>query len=209
MVNLYLIRHGRQDSPLCNVDVGLSKEGVAQAKLLRERLLNYHIDSLYSSNLIRAYETANIINVGLQLSHLIRDEIREISFGQMEGKTEEYNEEHFKDFKIEQRKLEVDLAYPGGENGEDVFKRAMPVLEEIVSSGCENAVIVTHGGTIRALCAGLFGYSQAKRFLFATSLENTSITQISYEPQLKRFYLERFNDYAHLEGRPELHRRNR
>ena len=37
-MNIYLIRHGRQNSTLCNVDVELSKEGREQADLLGKRL---------------------------------------------------------------------------------------------------------------------------------------------------------------------------
>ena len=58
------------------------------------------------------------------------------------------------------------------------------------------------------LLAALFGKNQAKRFLFGVSLENTGITQLVYNSQQDRFYLERFNDYAHLEGHVQLHRRN-
>lgn len=206
MVNLYLIRHGRQNSTLCNVDVELSPEGRIQAELLKERLKNYNIDALYCSNLIRAKQTAEIINTALGLNCEIRDEIREISFGLMEGKSDEYNDEHFQDFKLEQQKLLEDIPYPGGENGTSVYERAMPVIQEIVQSGKKNIVVVTHGGTIRVLLAALFGRNQAKRFLFGVSLENTSITQLVYNPHKDRFYLERFNDSAHLEGHPELHR---
>lgn len=207
MIHLYLIRHGRQNSTLCNVDVELSEEGRIQAKLLRERLKNYEIDALYSSNLIRAKQTAEIINETLRLPHMMREELREISFGLMEGKSDEYNDEHFRDFKEEQKKLIEDIPYPGGENGTSVYERAMPVIQEIVQSGHKNVVIVTHGGTIRVLLAALFGRNQAKRFLFGVSLENTGITQLVYDPDQDRFYLERFNDSAHLEGHPQLHRK--
>lgn len=206
MVNLYLVRHGRQNSSLCNVDVELSPEGCIQVELLRERLMKYNIDALYSSNLVRAKQTAEILNKTLGLEHRIREELKEISFGLMEGKSDEYNEEHFRDFKIEQQKLLEDIPYPGGENGTSVYERAMPVIQEIVQSGNQNIVIVTHGGTIRVLLAALFGRNQAKRFLFGVSVENTSITQLVYNPQKDRFYLDRFNDYAHLEGHPKLQR---
>lgn len=206
MVNLYLIRHGRQNSTLCNVDVELSMEGCAQAELLRDRLKNYHIDALYSSNLIRARQTAAIINEALKLPHEIREEIKEISFGYLEGKSDEYNEEHFRDFKEEQKKLLEDIPYPGGENGTSVYERAMPIIQEIVQSGKKNIAVVTHGGTIRVLLAALFGRNQARRFLFGVSLENTGITQLIYNLGNDRFYLERFNDFAHLECHPELFR---
>lgn len=50
-MNIYLIRHGRQNSRLCNVDVELSKEGREQADLLGKRLEKYDIEAVYSSRL--------------------------------------------------------------------------------------------------------------------------------------------------------------
>ncbi len=208
MVNLYLIRHGRQNSTLCNVDVELSDVGRLQAGLLKERLRNYNIDALYSSNLLRAKQTAEIVNEALSLSHVIREELREISFGLLTGQTEEYIEEHFADFRAEQKMLMEDIPYPEGENGTSVYERAMPVIQEIVQSGKKNIVVVTHGGTIRVLLAALFGKNQARRFLFGVSVENTGITQLVYNPQQDRFYLQRFNDYAHLDDHTQLQQRN-
>ena len=206
MINIYLIRHGRQSSTLCNVDVELSEEGVEQAELLRDRLRGYQIDAIYSSDLIRAKQTAQVINEALQLPFVIREDLKEISFGLMEGNTDEYNDEHFAAFKTEHKMLVEDIPYPGGENGTSVYERAMPVIQEIIQSGKKNIVVVTHGGTIRVLLAALFGKNQAKRFLFGLSLENTGITQLIYQPENDRFYLERFNDYAHLEANPKLKR---
>lgn len=208
MVNLYLIRHGRQDSPLCNVNVDLSKEGEAQAELLGDRLKHYHIDALYSSNLLRAVQTATVINRVLKLPLEIREDLREISFGILEGKTDQFIEEHYHEFKEEQRKLLEDIPYPEGENGTSVYERSMPVIQEIVQSGKKDIAVVTHGGIIRVLLAALFGRNQAMRFLFGVSLGNTSITHLIYDPENDRFYLERFNDCAHLEGHPELLRKN-
>ncbi len=208
MVNLYLIRHGRQNSTLCNLDVELSEAGQLQAQLLRERLLRYDIDALYSSDMLRAIQTAEIVNQALKLPHIIREELREISFGLLTGHSESYIEEHFAEFRTEQRMLMEDIPYPEGESGTSVYERAMPVIQEIVQSGKKNIAIVTHGGTIRVLLAALFGKNQARRFLFGVSMENTGITQLVYHPQYDRFYLERFNDYAHLEGHLDLHRKN-
>ena len=47
MIKLYLIRHGRQNSPLCNVDVPLDEAGKRQAELVAKRLKNYDIEALY------------------------------------------------------------------------------------------------------------------------------------------------------------------
>ena len=61
-MRIYLIRHGRQNSPLCNVNVPLSDAGRRQAELLGKRLKKESIDAVWSSDLIRARETADIIN---------------------------------------------------------------------------------------------------------------------------------------------------
>lgn len=207
-MNIYLIRHGRQDSDLCNVNVGLHTIGKQQAGLLGRRFKRYDIDALYSSDLLRAIETAEILNQSLGVGHVIKKELREISFGEMEGKTEAYIHEHFAAFKTEQDKLEEDLPFPGGESGEDVCKRGYPVLLDIAKSGCNNVVVVTHGTMIRSLLAKIVGTETAKRFLFAKSLENCSITELRYSKGIDRFYLHRFNDYAHLEDNKQLLRSN-
>lgn len=207
-MNIYLIRHGRQNSALCNVNVELAKEGCRQAELLGKRLAAYPIDGMYSSNLIRAIETAEILNGFLKQEHLIREELKEISFGSLEGNSNEYIKAHYSGFKEEQMKLEEDLPYPDGECGSDVFTRAKRILDEIIISGKKHVVVVTHGGVIRALLAGLLGIDMSKKLLFGVSLENTSITQLIYDKHYDRYYLQRFNDYGHLEVEPSLLREN-
>lgn len=204
IMNIYLIRHGRQSSPLCNVNVDLAEEGKKQAHLLGRRLKSYNIDALYSSNLIRAVETAGILNEYLKLDHIIREDIREISFGFLEGKSNDEIEKEFGDFKRKQLLLQEDLPYPGGECGREVFDRAMETVGEIIHSDKSNVAVVTHGGVIRALVSGLLGLDMSKKLLLGISLENTSITHMVYSKDSERFYLQRFNDYAHLEGQDGL-----
>ena len=67
IIHIYLIRHARQNSPLCNVNVPLADEGIVQSELVGERLKAYNIDKVYSSNLIRAKMTAAIIREKLGL----------------------------------------------------------------------------------------------------------------------------------------------
>ena len=97
-----------------------------------------------------------------------------------------------------------DLAFPNGENGQQVYDRAIKVINEITALDFNRVAVVTHGGTIRSLVAGLLKMNQADKLMFAVSLENSSITEVIYDEESKRFYLERFNDYSHLEVKPEL-----
>lgn len=204
-MNIYLIRHGRQSSKLCNVDVNLSEEGQRQALLVGERLISKKIEAVYSSQLIRAVETARIANQLWNTRHVIREELREISFGQMEGMTDAAIARDFSDFKAEQEKMEKDLPYPGGESASDVIERAMPILNEITScDDYQNVAIVTHGGVIRSVISSILHMEPRYYRIFGTSLENCSITQIKWERDKGIFTLECFNDYAHLEPYPEL-----
>lgn len=205
---IYLIRHGRQASKLCNVNVELADEGIKQAKLLSKRMQNYNLDGIYSSQLIRAVETAEIINEHHQLIHEVRPELEEIDFGDLTGQTDQYIEENFADFIHETNKFEADIPYPGGESGQEVFQRAIGVIYEIIESGKEEVAIVTHGGVIRALVSELMGAGLSQRGRFGRSLENTSITVLEYNKETKKFYLQSFNDAAHLEEDPTLMRRS-
>ena len=206
-MKLYLIRHGRQCSKLCNVDVDLSEEGYRQASLLGERLFREKIQAVYSSSLLRAVETAQAANLYWNVEHFIRPELGEISFGDMEGMSDEEIAVVYKDFKYQQGRMEEDLPYPGGECACDVVRRAEPVFMEMVRSGYDRIAVVTHGGVIRSMTAHYLGIPMARWRILGTSLENCSITQLDWDEENGRFLLERFNDYAHLEPYPDLLRR--
>ncbi len=207
-MKIYLIRHGRQCSKLCNVNVALSPEGVRQAELVGKRLKNAGIEKVYVSDLIRARETAEAAGAFWNAPEEVRPGLREISFGRMEGLSDEEIAEQFADFRREFAAMETDLPYPGGECAADVVKRSLPVIREITESGIEAAAVVTHGGVIRSLTAHFLGMDLAKWRLLGKDLENCSITELEYRKGEDRVWVERFNDYAHLEPYPELLRIN-
>ncbi len=204
MKELYLIRHGRQSSKLCNVDVSLDEAGRRQAELLADRLTYDKIQKLYCSDLKRAVETAGIIGDRLGLEPVVIPAFREIDFGELTGKADEVIVEEYKEFRRERASQTSDLPYPGGENGADVIRRVLPVWKELCQSTQERSAVVTHGGVIRSLCAYLLETDLKNKLKFAVDLENTSITVIRYDEKKELFYLERFNDTAHLERHPEL-----
>ena len=182
-MKLYLIRHGRQNSRLCNVNVDLCEEGYRQAALLGERLFPKKIQAVYSSDLLRAVETAQAANL------YWNDEEIAVKFA---------------DFKKEQAKMETDLAYPGGECAADVVKRADPVLKGLVKTGYERIAVVTHGGLIRVMAAYYTGIPLSRFRILGKDLENCSITELQWDEKNERFTLECFNDHAHLDKYPEL-----
>lgn len=210
-MRLYFIRHGRQESPLCNVDVPLDEAGWRQAELVAKRLKLYDIGLLYSSNLIRARQTAEAIGKVLELDNHIEEDLQEISFGHLTGLRDVEIKERYGDFLEERAKALSDIPCPGGETGRDVYARVFPVVQKIMaeakSKNVENIAIVTHGGVIRTLVTGILGADMAKKLCIAKELENCSITQIDYDAKYDKFIVERVNDYAHIEVEPMLMRK--
>lgn len=206
MKELFLIRHGRQCSRLCNVDVELSPEGRRQARLLGQRLGGYGLEKLYSSELIRARETAEILNEELGgLPFEILPDVEEVHFGGFTGKTDKEIKKVYADYWAERALHRSDLPYPeGGECGADVAARVLPQIRKLCARKEQRIALVTHGGVIRSLCAALLETDQKNKLKFVVNLENTSLTQILYDGDRDLFFLERLNDFAHLEGETEL-----
>ena len=208
MKRIFLIRHGRQDSKLCNVDVGLSDEGREQARLAGERMSSYGVEMVFTSEMLRAVETGQIIAQILGAETEVLADIEEIHFGGFTGKTDEQIRSLYGNFQQERRKHEADIPFPvGGECGADVVRRAMPVLRQVASREETTVAIVTHGGVIRSLCCEILHAEQKDKLKFGVDLEHCSSTELLYDPEREFFFLERFNDYAHLENSPELLRR--
>lgn len=203
-MKIYLIRHGRQCDKRCNVDVSLSPEGVHQAELAGIRMKDWGIEKVYSSDMLRAKETAEHINRFLKVPHEIIPEFRELCFGDMEGLTDEEIAVRFAGFKKQQEQLETDLAYPGGESAADLVRRAMPKLLEVAKCHRGSLAIATHGVWIRAVLCHILEIDMAKWRTIGTTFENGSITELCYHSAKQQFTLERFNDFAHLEPYPEL-----
>ena len=205
MKEIYLIRHGRQSSKLCNVDVSLDDAGRQQSHLVADRLASYGLEAL--SGLKRAQETAQAISETTGLSVRTVEAFHEIEFGELTGLSNEEIESHYGKFVRQRAAQESDLAYPGGENGQDVIDRIGNDFKKICEAPEKKVAIVTHGGVIRALCAFLLHMPMKHKLQFAVDLENTSITEILYDEKTGRFYLERLNDYEHLMAAPELLRK--
>lgn len=209
-MQIYLIRHGRQSSNLCNVDVDLSSEGHRQAQLVGERLKQYGIERLYASTLLRAKQTAEHIGRIVKLPVITAEDIQEINFGAWTGISDVELDELYKDERAAYRKGLRDIHYPDGECGESCYQRYYKGMEWIVAdakaNGALSIAVVTHGIAMRVFLCGILGISFAKRGTLAKSLENASITELRYEEG--RYYLERFNDYAHLEQYDELLRKH-
>ena len=197
---IYLIRHGDKYEEYGNRDLlELTEKGYKQAELLGKRLSRYNIEKIYSSKMVRAVQTSETINKYLNVGIAIRTDLREIDMGECEVKGWEYVKENYPYFMEEFLKHKVDIPYPKGECGRDVWERSIKVIKEITSSDLNNVAVVTHAGVIRVLISGFLGLAQQRRFYIGFPPENCSISIIKYDKSTSEFYVHSVNDYAHLE----------
>ena len=91
-MRLILVRHGstawnEEGKYQGTIDIPLSDRGRQEAEMVAERLRDEKIDAVYSSNLRRARETAEIIARPHGLPVQVIEELGEMNFGDWEGMT--------------------------------------------------------------------------------------------------------------------------
>ncbi len=154
-MKLYFIRHGltaHNKRGLTNgqtIDEPLIEKGVKQAEELAE-ILTKSIKHIYSSDLLRAKQTAEIINKRLNANLTLHQELREIDLGSLTGKSwEEINDLTGRDLKSAYLAHDYNLEPWGGESVQAVNARVKKVIDEIKKDG-KRALVVAHGGIVRA-----------------------------------------------------------
>jgi alpha-ribazole phosphatase len=154
---LILVRHcePQEDARgLCygRLDIGLSDAGREHAEGLAAALARHEWDAVYSSPRLRARETAVAVNRDV----VIDDDLREIDFGDLEGRS--YDEIAATDPDLYRAWMErpTTVHFPGGESFAGLKVRALEALDRIRAAH-EAAVVVTHGGVLRAGLAAWLG----------------------------------------------------
>jgi alpha-ribazole phosphatase len=154
---LILVRHcePQEDARgLCygRLDIGLSDAGREHAERLAAALARHEWEAVYSSPRLRARETA----VAVAGNVVIDDDLREIDFGDLEGRS--YDEIAATDPELYRAWMErpTTVRFPGGESFAKLKVRALEALDRIRTAH-ESAVVVTHGGVLRAGLAAWLG----------------------------------------------------
>jgi broad specificity phosphatase PhoE len=158
----FLARHGETDWNAAGrwqgqTDVPLNANGRAQALVLAERMRSEGIAAVASSDLLRARGTAEIVAkmLGLEVSQLDPD-LREQRFGIFEGLTRVECQERFPE---EWARYVADshTTPPDGESRSALVARVLPAVHRIAEQLASPALIVMHGGAMRALVSESVG----------------------------------------------------
>ena len=159
---LVLVRHGESTANLANVftgwlDVALSPTGEAEAQAVAEKLRGYPFDAAYSSDLIRAERTLDIIVARpawatIPVHHA--EALRERMYGDLQGLNKAETALKYGQAQIDIWRRSYDVAPPGGESLRQTQARVVPYFEAelapLLRAG-KNLLVVSHGNTLRGL----------------------------------------------------------
>jgi len=148
MTRILLARHGETDWNRerrwqGQSDTPLNDTGREQARALAEELAGEPLDAVYSSDLIRAHETARVVAEQRGLDVVAIRDLRERSFGSLEGLTTD---------EIQARYPGLELPWSDGEPREAMAERVLGALKRIAETHPDaHVLVVSHGGPLRAV----------------------------------------------------------
>ena len=159
-MRILFARHGESEANLqkiiSNRDLHhpLTDKGISQASALAERLSNsFQVKTIWSSPILRAKETAEIVAKKLELPLKISPALREFDCGMLEGRTDP---EAWNAYRKLIRAWDEDQAYkqrilPDGESFNDLKTRFVPFINGLFESSralSGDILLITHGGLL-------------------------------------------------------------
>ena len=202
-MRIYLIRHGEKErEKVLNSDelpdMKLTQKGVRQAELTGKLLSGVSFDAIYSSDLVRANQTAAIISQYQEkpIAVTIDKRIREIDMGVLHTSTENEIRKKYPKFYDEFMKKDSDFRYPQGESGKELNQRTVSFFNSLDNTEMRNVCVVCHGGVIRALTSHYLGLPVHKRFNIHP--DNCGVSILEYDVNLQDFRVITVNETLHL-----------
>lgn len=159
--NIYVVRHAETDWNRDlrfqgQTDVQLNDVGREQALKLRPVMQQLQIESVYSSSLSRAFETAEIATQELKITIQKDDRLRETNIGDAEGLTHDeivarFGEHSLVKWRSYEERL-LDFHFVNGESKRQMMIRARQVFLDIAQNSNRSTIaIFSHGMIMRAL----------------------------------------------------------
>ncbi|MBV8956567.1 MAG: histidine phosphatase family protein [Solirubrobacterales bacterium] len=156
-VGVLLARHGQTDDNLEPLrfqgftDTPLNDTGRRQAAELAERVADRGIVSLWSSDLRRARETAEIVGGSIGLLPRLDARLREANRGRWEGRLFTEIERDEPDAYAAWMRAGATFRFPEGESLRDQQERVSAAVQDIAACRQLPALVVCHGGSIRVM----------------------------------------------------------
>lgn len=178
------------------MDIDLHPIGYQQAEALAERLATEHFHAIYSSDLKRAYQTAECIarKTGHQI--ITHEGLRERNFGILQGLTGQEIAERYPQDWERFRRWDPDYVVPEGVSLREFYESGIDCFENIAQlHPDERLVIVTHGGLLNGLLRHTLGIPLSAPTKFRRV--NTAINVFCFEDS--SWYLHTWGNVDHLQ----------
>ena len=162
--SLVLVRHGQSEWNKKNLFTGwknpdLTPRGVEEAIAAGNELKNknYKFDIMFTSDLLRAQKTGEIIlkQLGAESLPITKNQaLNERDYGDLSGLNKDEAREKWGDNQVHIWRRSYDIAPPGGESLKDTADRVLPYFRKEIFPKLlqgENILITAHGNSLRAL----------------------------------------------------------
>ena len=204
-IEFWAVRHGLTEENDRNVIQGqgtgiMTKQGMRQMMLAAEKLYRVPFDEIYSSDLPRAWESAQIIQAAGHRQVKIQPlkGLREWHLGVLEGLTREECSRRYPEVWQGVCQSSVNVLIPEGESRAALFRRVQDCLEELVArqSAGRRILLVTHGGPLRMILRMVVG--ELSNGNHDGAIDNGSISRFNYYPATRSWQLITWNNTEHL-----------
>lgn len=161
LTKIYIARHGEAEhnvlveasktyEPSLGYSAKLTKKGVLQAKDLANKLQDIYFDAIFSSDMARAKQTAEIVAIEKNIAVKTSQAIRERNFGSSEGKWHLIKKKVLEELDKLDEELKMHYVFDDEETNEQAVSRLITFVREtaIAYSG-KTILIVCHGAIMR------------------------------------------------------------
>lgn len=200
-MKMLILRHGEaewnlQDRAMGQLDSPLTPKGIRQAYALGDRLRYHSFTTLYSSDLGRAAQTANIIASICGKKVIFDSELREWNLGIFQRLTIPEMHERFPQERQDFERNDFEYLIPEGESLRQLRQRSFRILTAIAQQHLEETiVVVTHGGILMCFFEEVLRLSHENHSCFRQN--NASFCAFEYLNG--HWSLIVWNDISHLE----------
>ena len=192
------VRHGETEANVTDrlqgqSDVPLNALGLVQAETVAKRLKDEEFDVIYSSDLSRAFATAEKIAAGRPV--IASTELREWFFGDWQGMTlQEITARYPEEFGLF-KQGSLDFVPPGGESSREFLDRAGRFMQMLAEKHAGKRILcVSHGGFIKQILKFVLRIQTFDRL---PACENTAVSRFATQDGI-RWQLVQWNDASHL-----------
>ncbi len=200
MAEIILARHGQTAWNKAEVfrgriDIELDTTGLKQAELLAKYLSHRNLETVYSSPLWRAVQTAETIARHHGLTVEISPGLNDIDFGEWQGLSREEVSTRYSELYSAWISTPHRVRMPSGESLDDVRQRVVVLVNEVVGKHKAAVVLVSHRVVHKVLICALLGLDNSH--FWDIRLDNCGLT--TFEFTEGRFVLVEHNNTSFLE----------